>query len=156
MQEIHQPEKNVQLMFPTFKLDRESEICRDPFSYLRGLTDTVQSNRQDEDTAWLKGKDYSISVSPDAFYEIGALEPEPPFVTVAIWPKKWMGSMMTEKCYIDSEGTIKHHISEKSESMINSHLLPELTEIKWKNIRHEHAARVALFVESHTPNNYSS
>lgn len=158
MLETYRPEKYKQLMFSTFKLDRESEICRDPFSYLRNLTDTAQTNQQDKNTVWLQGNGFSISLKSDEIDEIGELEPELPFIAIAIWPKNFKVSPISEKFHIGPKGTIKFSLKEEEqpESVLDSYSLPELTEIKWKDDRHKHSAKVALFVESNIPNNHSS
>ena len=69
-----------------------------------------------------------------------------------------MGSIMSEKFYIGPEGIIRHlkHIEGQPELVLDFCYLPELSEIKWKDLGHEHAAKVALFVDNHISDNHST
>jgi len=152
----HQP-VDTQLILPSFKLDKTSEICRDPYAYLKHLATSLQKDTS-SDTIWLKGLHNKICIKVDSDFEIPQTT-EPPFICISVWPDMPKGGLISEIFVVGPQGTIYTFQSQEERgqpSIVFPFTVPAPKEIAWISDAHQHAASATLFIDQIVSTNESS
>jgi len=137
-----------QLTLPPFALEEKSQICFDPYTYLRQLVE--KHIEKSDDTFWLQGDGFFVSVSLDKELDYQSTE-IPPFIAITIWPnprEEWSTNTMIIYPHNPKTGETRNQYPGHQLYVITSDPFSPPPEIRWLSDEHQQAAKSVLFINN--------